>query len=211
MKQNIRKTGCTIGLIVIFTIPAFARVYWGVRAGVARSSLVQKIDLNYWAGSCLGYSVAGLADIPFYERFSFRPEIALVREGGSFHSEPTEEGLFLLKHGLRSYSLHPSFDVAFNIPISGVRMAIYAGPTLDFRLWDRLSTRKTEEEPAIVAKKETRPFDFGINTGISVEYKGVFFSITTLTGTLYRQMEKGEGESSVYQNNLTFSLGYIFR
>jgi hypothetical protein len=210
MMKNIRKTGCTIGLIVLFSAPSFSKVYWGIRAGIARSSLVQEIDLDYWSGSCIGYSVAGLMDIPFYNRFSFRPEIALVREGGSFRSE-WAEGIFLLKHRLRNYSLQPSFNVAFNIPISGVKMAVYGGPTMDFHLWSELSTRMTGENPVIITARDTKPFDIGINAGINVEYKRVFFSITTLTGTIYRQAKKAERESPVYQNNLTFSLGYIFR
>jgi hypothetical protein len=196
--------------MVMCSMPTFAKVYWGVRAGVARSSLVQKIDLDYWSGSCLGYSVAALADIPFYQRFSFRPEIALAYEGGSFHTELLE-GMFLQKHGLRSYSLQPSFHVAFNIPISGVKMAIYTGPALDFRLSSKLSTRRLLEEFPVAKKTKIKPFDIGVSAGISVEYKGVFFSIAALPGNIRLQTEKTEGESSVFQNNLTFSLGYIFR
>jgi hypothetical protein len=198
-----------IGLVMITSIPAIARVYWGVRAGVARSSLVQKIDLDYWSGSCVGYSVAGLADIPFYERFSFRPEIAFAYEGGSFHSEHTE-GLFL-KHSLRNYSLQPAFNIAFNIPISGVKMAVYLGSALDLHLWDKISAGRIDENQTAVTEKAIRPFDVGTNAGISVEYKGVFFSINSLIGSLSRKKEKTEDTPSVFQNNITFSLGYFFR
>ncbi|MDR2388214.1 MAG: PorT family protein [Tannerellaceae bacterium] len=210
MITPIGRAGWLIGLTLIFSSPAFAGIYWGVRAGIARSSLVQKIDLDYWSGSCLGYSAAVLADIPFYQRFSFRPEVAFAYEGGSFYSELLD-GLFLQKHRLRSYSLQPSFDVAFNIPIAGVKMTVYGGPTLDFRLCNKLSSERLEEEFAAINPKRVRPFDLGVNTGISVEYKGVFFSITALPGIIYQQTKKTEGESSVFQNNLTFSLGYIFR
>jgi hypothetical protein len=207
---TIQKIGCIAGLLILTSLPAAAKVYWGLRAGVARSSLVQKIDLDYWSGSCLGYSIAGLADIPFYERFSFRPEIALAYEGGTFHSERTE-GFFLLRHRARNYSLQPSFNVAFNIPISGVKMAIYAGPALDIYLRDDMSTEGVFSAPAIAKTEPFKPIDICVNAGISVEYKGVFFSINTLTGAMYRQKEKTEDTPSIYQNNLTFSLGYIFR
>jgi hypothetical protein len=216
MMMKIHKAAWPAGLILVWILagaaPAAARVYWGVRAGVARSSLVQEIDLDYRSGSCVGYSAGLLADIPFYERFSFRPEVALIYGGGSFLSEQLGEGIFLLKHRLRTYSLQPSFNVAFNIPISGVKMAVYAGPALDFRLWNTVSTQSMLEESSFAATgKETKPFDLGVHAGISVEYKGVFFSINALAGNLYRQKEKTEGEPSVYQNNLTFSLGYFFR
>jgi hypothetical protein len=209
MMRSIRRIELMIGLVVLTSIPAIARVYWGVRAGIARSSLVQKIDLDYWSGSCVGYSVAGLADIPFYERFSFRPEIALAYEGGSFHSEHTK-GLFL-KHRLRNYSLQPSFNIAFNIPISGVKMAVYLGPALDLHLWDEISTGRIDENLTDVKETAIRPVDIGANAGISVEYKGVFFSINSLAGSLYRQKEKTEDSPPVFQNNIMFSLGYIFR
>ena len=208
---HIRKTGWVVWLTVIISTPAFARIYWGARAGVAHSSLVQEIDLDYWSGACLGYSVAALADIPFYQRFSFRPEIALAYDGGSFRSELSDEGLFQLKHRLRSYSIQPSFHVAYSIPIAGVRMSIFAGPALDFRLHNNISAERIAEEFEGVTERKIRTFDTGVNSGISVEYKGVFFSISALPGILYRQAEKRENESSVFQNNLTFSLGYFFR
>jgi hypothetical protein len=197
-------------LMLLSAMPAPAAISWGVRAGIARSSLVQEIDLDYWSGSRLGYSVAALADIPFYNRFSFRPEIALACEGGSFHSEPSEN-IFLQRHGLRSYSLQPSFNVAFNIPIAGVQMAVYGGPALDFLLCSKITTERAGGELSGAAGKELKSFDVGVNAGISVEYKGVFFSITALPGTIYRQKMKAEDEPPVFQNNLTFSLGYIFR
>jgi hypothetical protein len=210
MMLNLHKIGWITGLTLILSMPAMGKVYWGARTGIARSSLVQKIDLDYWSGARLGYSAAVLADIPFYERFSFRPEIAFVYEGGSFRSELEEEGVFLHKHRVRNHSLQPSLNVAFNIPISGVKMAVYGGPAFDVLLWEKLTTESIRKESATIEKK-IRPFDIGVNAGISVEYNGVFFSITTLSGILRRQTKKTEGESSAYQNNLTFSLGYIFR
>jgi hypothetical protein len=200
------------GMLLLLVLPATARVYWGGRAGISRSSLVQKIDLNYRSGSIIGYSLAGLADIPFYERFSFRPELALTCQGGSFLSGLNAADTYLLKNEFRSYSLQTPLDIAFNIPISGVKLAVYGGPALDFYLFDNLKMKELEEGTAgTEAGGKPRPFDFAVNMGISVEYKKVFFSIDVLTGTLDRRHVKVENESSVYQNNITFSLGYIFR
>jgi hypothetical protein len=208
--KRIRKTGWVIGLITVLSFPASAKVYWGARAGVAHSSLVQKIDLTNRSGSCLGYSVAVLSDIPFHKRFSFRPEVALVYQGGSFLSDPVD-GLYLLRHKIGNYSLTPSFNLAFNIPLSDVKMTVYGGPAYDFHLEDNMSTQKIEEGTLPQTEKGIRSFDLGINVGISVEYKCVFFSINALSGTLDRRTDKTETESFVYQNNLTFSLGYFFR
>jgi hypothetical protein len=209
--KRVRKAGWVIGLITVLSVPASAKVYWGARAGVAYSSLVQKIDLANRSGSCLGYSVAVLSDIPFYERFSFRPEVALVYQGGSFLSGPVVDGLYLLRHKIGNYSLSPSLNFAFNIPLSDVKMAVYGGPACDFHLRDNMSTREMGDEALPSTEKNVKSFDLGINVGISVEYKCVFFSINALSGALDRRTDKTENESSVYQNNLTFSLGYFFR
>jgi hypothetical protein len=210
MKTTLRKTSLTAGLAVMLLTPATAKVSWGVKAGISRSSIAQKIDLDYRSGWSVGGSVAGLMDVPVYERFSFRPEVSLVYQGGSFLSGLGEAGTYALRNEVHGYSLQIPLNIAFNIPISGVNMAVYGGPAFDFHLYDTLKTKATEEGAAAGSQK-IKPFDFGVNTGISVEYKGVFFSISVLCGTTDRRSERIANESSVYQNNLTFSLGYFFR
>jgi hypothetical protein len=90
-------------------------------------------------------------------------------------------------------------------------MSVYGGPALNFLLYDKLTTRRMTEESESVTEKGIRSFDMRINAGISVEYIGVFFSIDTMAGSFDRRIEKTKDESPVYQNNLTFSLGYFFR
>ena len=53
--------------------------------------------------------------------------------------------------------------------------------------------------------------DFGTHSTASVDYNRYFFSIGALCGTLDRRAIEREGESSLYQNNVTLSLGYMFR
>lgn len=63
------------------------------------------------------------------------------------------------------------------------------------------------------SKKEPnlKSFDLGVNVGMGVEYSRFFFAINSITGTLDRRAVKREGESNIFQNNVTFSLGYFFR
>lgn len=211
MKTCIRKTGWILGLTVILTMQSSAKVYWGVRAGVSRSSLVQKIDLDYHSGAIVGGSVASLMDIPFYERFSFRPEVIWTYQGGSFFSGINDSKEYTLTNNVKGHAIQVPLNLAFNIPIIGVHLAIYGGPAFDFRLNDKLSTKQRLEEPVPTPPQKIRPFDFGINTGISVEYQNVFFSISSLYGTLDRRKTKIPNDAHVYQNNLTFSIGYFFR
>ncbi|MFQ9021008.1 MAG: hypothetical protein ACLR6J_05870 [Parabacteroides merdae] len=51
----------------------------------------------------------------------------------------------------------------------------------------------------------------GVNVGLRVDYSRYFFSVSALCGTLDRRAIEREGESSLYQNNVTLSLGYMFR
>ncbi len=207
------KGSLKIGLIVLIALlvtPARAQIDFGVRAGLARSSMTHKVDLDYHSGSRLGYSIAALADIPFYRRFSFRPQAAIVNQGGSFSSHYDLDGIPTYKYKGNYYSLQTYLNVAFNIPITGVRMAVFGGIVPDFHLGGKMDVIDLGDNLAPTAEKSMK-FDLGVNGGISVEYKNVFFSIDILCGTLDRRIDKIKEESSVYHNNLTFSLGYFFR
>lgn len=43
----MKKIGLVIILVMLMIVPATAQITWGVRGGLAYSSLVQKIDNNY--------------------------------------------------------------------------------------------------------------------------------------------------------------------
>jgi hypothetical protein len=192
-------------------MPVAAKVTFGVRAGLARTAFTQKVDLAYQSGGRMGYGIAGLADMPFYRRFSFRPEIALASRGGTYATLRDEAGLPQLTYSATYYSLQIPLNVAFNIPISGVRMAVYAGPAPAFRLQGKMKMERRGEEAPPHLEKKMKAFDLSINSGIAVEYKNIFFSIDALYGTSDCRTDVYENESPVYQNSVTFSLGYFFR
>ena len=68
---------------MLMIMPAVGQVTFGVRAGGAYSSLVQKVEGTYNAGARFGFSLAGLADIHLYKGLSLRPELAFTNQGGS--------------------------------------------------------------------------------------------------------------------------------
>ena len=174
-------------MCVLASVSAFSQVEFGVRAGGAYSSLVQKIEKDYDSGGRFGFSVAGLMDVPLYKGLSLRPEVAFVNQGGDYFSHQTEDGMNA-HHKYSYYSIQVPINVAYTFYLSDIR--------LDFG---------SEKEPNL------RTFDFGISAGMSVEYKRFFFSIQNLTGLLDRRTVKRDGESTLFQNNVTFSLGYFFR
>jgi len=193
-------------------MPVMGQVDFGVRLGGAYSTLIQKVGDNYESGARFGYSLAGLADIHLYQRFSLRPEIAFVNQGGAYYSAPDMEGM-AFHNEYWYYSLQIPVNVAYTFPIGDVRLSILAGPVADFSLFGKMRSHDTDVDIHFghTEEEDLKPFDLGVNVGLAVEYKKCFFSINSLFGTLDRRAVKRDGESSVFQNNVTFSLGYFFR
>jgi len=197
---------------LILMMPVVAQVDFGVRLGGAYSTLIQKVGDKYESGGRFGYSLAGLADIHLYQRFSLRPEIAFVNQGGAYYSAPDMEGMaFHNKYWY--YSLQIPVNVAYTFPIGDVGLSILAGPVADFSLFGKMRSKDQDIDIHFghTEEEDLKPFDLGINVGLAVEYKNFFFSVSSLFGTLDRRAVKREGESSVFQNNVTLSLGYFFR
>ena len=92
----MRKIGLLL-IAVMMILPAMAQVSFGVRAGGAYSSLIQKVEDTYEAGARFGFSIAGLADIPLSKnkKWSLRPEVAFVNQGGAYYSNQDIHGMAL--------------------------------------------------------------------------------------------------------------------
>lgn len=195
-------------------VSVFAQVEFGVRLGGAYSSLVQRLDKTYESGGRIGFSVAGLMQLPIYKGLSFVPEVGLIYQGGDYYSYPTDEGM--TTHNMyKYYSLQVPLDLAYTFNISDVRLSVFAGPTLDVSLAGKMKTEETGVESDIEFGKKEEPnlrtIDLGINVGLSVEYNRFFFSINNVAGVLDRRTVKRKDESMLFQNNVTFSVGYFFR
>lgn len=195
-------------------VSVFAQVEFGVRLGGAYSSLVQRLDKTYESGGRIGFSVAGLMQLPIYKGLSFVPEVGLIYQGGDYYSYPTDKGM--TTHNMyKYYSLQVPLDLAYTFNISDVRLSVFAGPTLDVSLAGKMKTEETGVESDIEFGKKEEPnlrtIDLGINVGLSVEYSRFFFSINNVAGVLDRRTVKRKDESMLFQNNVTFSVGYFFR
>ena len=194
-------------------MPAVSQVAFGVRVGGAYSSLVQKVEGTYKAGARFGFSVAGLADIPLYKGLSLRPEVAFANQGGSFISNFQVEGAKNSLNKCNYYSIQIPVNLAYTFNINDVQLGVYVGPALDFSLFGKMKTQNHHVDIHFGQDKETdlKTFDLGVNVGLRVDYSRYFFSVGALCGTLDRRAVEREGESSLYQNNVTLSLGYMFR
>lgn len=106
-----------------------------------------------------------------------------------------------------------SGELGLYLIINDVQLGVYAGPTLDFSLFGKMKTENQNVDIHFGQTKEAdlKTFDLGVNVGLRVDYSRYFFSVSALCGTLDRRAIEREGESSLYQNNVTLSLGYMFR
>lgn len=200
-------------LMMSVLVPVTAQVTFGVRAGGAYSALVQKVEGINNAGACFGFSLAGLADIPLYKGLSLRPELAFVNQGGSFISNFQVEGAKNSLNKCRYYSIQIPLNLAYSFQINDVLLGVYAGPYVDFSLFGKMKTENQNVDIHFGQNQEAdlKSFDLGVSVGIRVDYSRYFFSVGALCGTLDRRAIEREGESSLYQNNVTLSLGYMFR
>ena len=214
MKNTISKIGIIIFSTLIFILPAISQVSFGIKAGGSYSALIQKIENKYESGSRCGFSVAGIADIPLHKekRWSLRPELAFVNQGGSYYSNQNLEGMSL-HNKCWYYSLLIPVNIAYTFSFTDVHLSIFGGPAFEWSLFGKMKSRETQPDLhfGMTEEKDLKPCDFGINLGLAVEYNKFFFSVNSLCGVIDRRAVKHEGESSVFQNNVTFSLGYYFR
>ncbi len=198
-------------LLFLTVTPSYSQITYGVRGGLSYSALIQNLETENKVGARAGFSVGGLMDVPFYRRFSFRPEVSFVNQGGSFYSRIDNE-ITTVKNKYNYYSIQVPLNIAYNIPISGVRMSVMLGPAVDYALFG-IHTYEGEKANLSFDKKEVgelKKWDMGVNMGLAVKYEQVFFSINALCGVLDRRQVKRDGESRLFQNNVTFSFGYFF-
>ena len=212
MKNFVRKCILLIGLSLLLVVPATAKITWGVRAGGAYSALIQKVNDAYESGARFGFSLATLTDIPLKGRWSLRPEVAFVNQGGNYYSAPGM-AVMSLYNKCWYYSLQIPVNMAYTIPVSDIDMAIYAGPVFDWSLFGKMDSRDNNPDLhfGVTEEKDLKPCDLGVSVGLAVEYNRFFFSVGGVLGTIDRRAVKRDGETSVFQNNVTFSLGYFFR
>jgi hypothetical protein len=198
----------------VTALPAAGQVAFGVRAGGAYSSLVQKVGTAYESGARFGYSAAGMMDIPLpVRKLSLRPEVAIVNQGGAYYSGWDVEGM-TLHNTCRYYSLQTPVNLAFTFSLyDDVDISICGGPVMSFAFSGKMKSHATDSRMQFghTEEKDLRTFDLGMNVGLAVEYSRCFFSVSSNCGVIDRRAVKREGESPVFQNNVTFSLGYFFR
>ena len=162
----MRKIGLLL-IAVMMILPAMAQVSFGVRAGGAYSSLIQKVEDTYEAGARFGFSIAGLADIPLSKnkKWSLRPEVAFVNQGGAYYSNQDIHGM-ALHNKCWYYSLQIPVNVAYTFTFTDVHLSVFAGPTFDWSLFGKMKSRETNPDLhfGVSEEKDLKPCAFGMTS-----------------------------------------------
>ncbi len=201
--------------LLLTVLPAAAQVRLGVRAGGAYSTMVYKVDNLVESGDRFGYSFAALLDIPVWREFSVRPEISFVSQGGAFNKmESNGRDPFMeVRPHYHYYSLQIPMNICYTFTFSDVKVNLFGGPVPDFSLFGKKTVHGVKSDIHFGSGKENdlKPFDMAFSIGLGAEYSRFTFAINAICGLTDRRAYKYEGEESVYQNNITLSLGYFFR
>ena len=207
----MRKSVFIICIVLLTALAAEAQVRFGVRAGGAYSSMIQKVEGSNRTGARFGFSVAGVTQVPLYKRLSLYSEVAFVNQGGNFLSNYYVDGARNLKNRCNYYSMQLPVNLMYALIVNDIQLSIFGGPTLDFSMFGKMKTEKEHVDIHFGQKEaDLKVFDLGVNLGLRVDYSNYFFAVNAFCGTLDMRGVKREGESSLYQNNVTLSLGYMF-
>ena len=191
-----------IPVFIGLSLSSKAQVIFGARAGIAYTSLTQIIDEEVTYGGRVGFNVAGLMDIPLNRKFSFRPELSLLSQGGAYSLEFREKETLWERYKRNYYAVQVPFNFVYKMFRNEWQFGVYGGPSIS------LSTKVKEREG--LEERKFRSFDVGIGAGFYVERNDLFFAIYANTGLVDHLEEKRPDESHIYQNNVIFSFGYWF-
>ena len=195
-----------IGIYILITglsLAVKAEITFGTRVGLTYTSLTQILNEEITYGGRLGFTAAGLMDIPLSRKFSLRPELAFISQGGAYSLEYIRNGPYWERYKRSYYSAMIPVNLTYKIIRNEWQVGAYGGPSVT------LSSQVKETDNFEV--RRFRPFDAGMGVGFYVEYQKFFFTIYTHTGLLDRLEIRLPNESHLYQNNVIFSFGYWFR
>ena len=192
-----------IPVFIWLTLPVKSQIAFGARAGIAYTSLTQIIDEEVTYGGRVGFNIAGMLDVPISRKFSLRPELSFLSQGGAYSLEFREKETIWERYKRNYYAIQIPVNFAYKIFVNEWQFGAYGGPTVS------LSTKVKEREG--LEERRFRTFDIGAGAGFYVERRNLFFTIYSHTGLVDRLAEKRPNESNLYQNNVIFSFGYWFR
>lgn len=161
----------TLVLSLIATV-SVAQVNFGLRTGVAATTLAPKGNLLENNNTTLSYTAGAFASVPLSQSFAFQPEINYIRKGRTDEtSELSTTSASKFSNDYLQVPLLLQFRDARSLSSNGTAFYINAGPYAGFVLDSRA---KTNAGGAMLALSESKKTDWGASFGIG--YQSPLFS-----------------------------------
>jgi len=159
-----------IAFFMLISTSTFAQVNFGLRSGVAATTLSDKGDLYNDNNVTFSYTGGVFATIPVVKSFAIQPELNYVRKGRS--NETTELNTSFETDFMLHYLEVPVlFQYRNNqlINKSGSEFYLNAGPYAAFVLSTQTRLSNDESESALVPVEDSKNTDWGVTMGIGFQ------------------------------------------
>lgn len=156
--------------IILISTSAFAQVNFGLRSGVAATTLSDKGDLYNDNNVTFSYTGGVFATIPVIKSFAIQPELNYVRKGRS--NETTELNTTTETDFMLHYLEVPVLFQYRNKQLlnkSGSEFYLNAGPYAAFVLSTQTRLSNDESESTLVPVEDSKNTDWGVTMGIGFQ------------------------------------------
>jgi hypothetical protein len=173
LKTEIMKTKNSIMLalaLMLISISTFAQINFGIRSGIAATTLSDKGNLYQDNKVTFSYTGGVFATIPVVKSFAIQPELNYVRKGRS--NETTELNTSVETDFMLHYLEVPVLFQYRNdqmLTKSGSVFYINAGPYAAFVLNTQTRTGNNNESSTPVAADNSKNTDWGATLGIGFQ------------------------------------------
>lgn len=195
-------------LLSALTTSLFAQSMWGTRTGI-QSSTLHFSKASEWAGWKVAYLIPGVyVEHPIGEKFSISTELQFANKGFKWKGNLLYGGL-VAGTGSHNYNMpYIVFPVLAQFRLAE-QISVYAGPELGVKL---NSSIVIDGERIVDNSVFTRPFDFGIKSGLSYhitkKYQLNFGYTHGLSNVIGKDVEVFDDLGNALGN--ARSLGYKF-
>lgn len=159
-----------IAALTLISTSAFAQLNFGLRSGVAATTLSDKGNLYQDNKVTFSYTGGIFATIPVYKSFAIQPEINYVRKGRS--NETTELNTTVKTDFMLNYLEIPVLFQYRNDQLlnkSGSEFYINAGPYASFVLNTQTRLSDSNSEGTLVEVGDSKNTDWGTTFGVGFQ------------------------------------------
>ena len=204
------KWAIMIAMCVLCTGHAFGqfKIKVGATAGFNFAALVEEDELSDLR---TGFRGGAIADFGLHKNFSIAPELLFSQRGWKYIGKDEDEGITQTAK-LNYVEMPINLVVKFKVA-SDVKLILFPGFYVGYAFSAKLKHvekgegTKTGKIPLGKGMEEFNPLDMGMNLGIGIEVKSVFFRFQLHPG--FKNVSNDPDYSST-NSAVSLSLGYFF-